>query len=51
MEASDPQGVASLDPRGLIGRIYIGDNYIFNLFALGLMVSEKIFEGSLYINV
>ena len=24
--ANDPWGVASLDPRGLIGRIYIGDH-------------------------
>ena len=24
--ANDPQGVASLDPRGLIGRIYVGDH-------------------------
>ena len=27
MEANDPQGVASLDPRGMIGRIYVGDHY------------------------
>ena len=26
MEANDPWGVASLDPRGLIGRIYVGNN-------------------------
>ena len=26
MGANDPQGVASLDPRGLIGRIYVGDH-------------------------
>ena len=25
MRANDPQGVASLDPRGLIGRICVGD--------------------------
>ena len=25
MGANDPQGVASLDPWGLIGRIYVGD--------------------------
>ena len=24
--ANDPLGVASLDPRGLIGRIYVGDH-------------------------
>ena len=27
MGANDPQGMASLDPRGLIGRIYVGDHY------------------------
>ena len=27
MGANDLQGVASLDPRGLIGRIYLGDHY------------------------
>ena len=27
MEANDPSGMASLDmPRGLIGRIYVGDH-------------------------
>ena len=26
MGANEPQGVANLDPRGLIGRIYIGDH-------------------------
>ena len=26
MGANDPQGVASLGPRGLIGRIYVGDH-------------------------
>ena len=26
MGANDPQAVASLDPRGLIGRIYVGDH-------------------------
>ena len=26
MGANDPQGVASLDPRGLIGRIYVGEH-------------------------
>ena len=25
MGANDPRGVASLDPRGLIGRFYVGD--------------------------
>ena len=27
MGANDPQGVVNLDPRGLIGRIYVGDYY------------------------
>ena len=26
MGANDPWGVASLDPRGLVGRIYVGDH-------------------------
>ena len=26
MEANDPQGMASLGPRALIGRIYVGDH-------------------------
>ena len=26
MGANDPQGVASLGPRGFIGRIYVGDH-------------------------
>ena len=26
MAGNDPRGVASLDPRGLIGRIYVGDH-------------------------
>ena len=28
MEANDPRGVTSLDPRGLIGRIYEGSDLI-----------------------
>ena len=27
MAANDPQGMANLDPRGLIGRIYVVDHY------------------------
>ena len=27
MGANDAQGMASLDPRGLISRIYVGDHY------------------------
>ena len=53
--ANEPQGVANLDPRGMDGRISVGDYlhcYILNLLALGLMVSEKkIFEGSLTIQL
>ena len=26
METLDPQGRASLDPRGMVDRIYVGDN-------------------------
>ena len=28
MGANDSRGVASLDPRGMIGRIYVVDHYI-----------------------
>ena len=42
---NDARGVASLDPRVLVGRIYVVDRCILNLLAPGLMVSEKIFEG------
>ena len=53
MGANDPWSMSSLDPRGLIGRIYVETtihSYILNLLALGLMVSEKkSFEGSLAI--
>ena len=27
MKANDPRGVANLDPRGLIGRVYVVDHY------------------------
>ena len=60
-ELMTPGDVASLDPRGMVCRIYVGDHNIasyilLNLLALGLKVSEKkIFEGSLtiklYINI
>ena len=44
MGASDPWGVASLDPRGFVGRISVGDHLTI------LMVSEKKnFQGSLAI--
>ena len=26
MAANEPQGVANLDPRGMVGRIYVGDH-------------------------
>ena len=26
MGANDPRGVANLDPRGMVGRIYVGDH-------------------------
>ena len=26
MGANDPLGVANLDPRGMVGRIYVGDH-------------------------
>ena len=59
MGAHDPQGMTNLDPRGMVGGIYIETTkhcYILNLLALGLLASEKkIFEGSLaiqfYINI
>ena len=44
MGANDPRGVANLDPRGMIGWIYVGSTkhcYILNIQALGLVVSEK----------
>ena len=50
MGTNDPWGMASLDPRGMVGTIYVGDHQtlLHNLLALGLMVSEKkCFEGSL----
>ena len=28
MGANDPRGVANLDPRGMVGRIYVGDYYV-----------------------
>ena len=45
MEANDPRGVANLDPRGMIGRIYVEYHlqhcYILNIQALGLVDLEK----------
>ena len=49
MGANEPRAVANLDPRGMVGRIYVGDHLTSHptkLLALSLMVSEKtIFEG------
>ena len=36
-----PWGVASLEPRGLTGRIYVGDHLTLLHINVGLMVSEK----------
>ena len=57
MGANDPRGVASLDPRSLIGRIYVGDHLILLYTnAVSLVVSKKkFFDGSqafkLYIDI
>ena len=52
MGADDPWGAANLDPRGWLAEFMLRTakhRYIFNLRALGLMVSDKIFEGPLAI--
>ena len=45
MGANDPRGVANLDLRGIIGRVYVGTTtkhcYMLNIQTPGLMVSEK----------
>ena len=44
MGADDTRGLANLDPRGMIGRIYVGYTYYCytqNIKALDLMVTEK----------
>ena len=44
MGANDPWGMASLDPRVLIGGIYVGDHLTLlhtKSITVGLMVSEK----------
>ena len=43
MGDDDPQGIANLDPRGIIGRIYVEHHnyYILNIKAIGLVFSEK----------
>ena len=48
METLDRQSGSSLDPRGLIGRTYVGDQLILlhhKYISEGLMVSEKICKG------
>ena len=47
MRANDPRGVANLDHRVMIGKIYVGYlsgtllHPLFNIQASGLVVSEK----------
>ena len=52
MGANDPRGMANLDPRGMVDRIYVETTkhcYILSMLALGLLASEKkIFEVVLY---
>ena len=44
MGATDPSGKDSLDPRGLIGRIYIATYmYYIHVSAVGLMISKDFF--------
>ena len=44
MGDDDPRGVANLDPRGMIGRIYVEYHLPLNIQALGLVVLEKILK-------
>ena len=42
MEANGPQGVANLDPSGMVGTIYVGDHQILiSIYAVALMVIYK----------
>ena len=44
MGANDPRGVANLDPKGMVCRIYVGDHLILlhtKYLSSGLTVSEK----------
>ena len=43
MRANEPWDVANLNPRGMVGRIYVVD-HLKLLHAVGLMISEKIFK-------
>ena len=54
MGVNDPRGMASLDPRGIVGRIYVEDN--ITLLHTKSISSwphdlEKIFEGSLAVQL
>ena len=48
MEAIDPQDVASFDPRGLIGRIYVGTTrlyyIVYTIITCGPHVFRKDFK-------
>ena len=51
MGANNPRGVASLDPRGLTGRIYVGDHQTLlytKYISSGPHVSEKFFPSQVY---
>ena len=42
MGANEPQGVANLDPRGMVGRFYVGDHLML-LHTKYLSSGKKIF--------
>ena len=44
MEAKDPEGLANLEPRGIVGMIYVGDHQALlytKYISCNLMVMEK----------
>ena len=42
MEANDPWDVTNLDPKGMIGRICVGNHLLYaKTLAVGLMVAVK----------
>ena len=45
MKENCTQGVASLDPRGVVGRIYVGDQYTGGNVVRG---DQKLCKGSPY---
>ena len=54
MGANEPRGVVNFDPRGMVGRIYVGDHLTLlhtKYLSAGLMASEKIFEVFLIISL